>query len=68
MPRMMMELDDRLVAEAQRVTGARTRRAAIETALEELVRRRKAAELARLAGKVQIRLTRQALRTMRTRR
>jgi len=49
MPRMMVDLDDQLVAEAQRVTGARTKRAAIETALEELVRRRRAAELAKLA-------------------
>jgi len=65
MPRMMVELDDRLLAEAQRVTGARTKRAAIEVALEELVRRRKAAELAKLAGKVPIRLTRRALRVMR---
>ncbi|TMI81207.1 MAG: type II toxin-antitoxin system VapB family antitoxin [Bacillati bacterium ANGP1] len=65
MPRMMVELDDRLLAEAQRITGARTKRAAIETALEELVRRRKAAELAKLAGKVPIRLTQRALRGMR---
>jgi Arc/MetJ family transcription regulator len=65
MPRMMVDLDDQLVAEAQRVTGARTKRAAIETALEELVRRRRAAELAKLAGRVPIRLTRRALRAMR---
>ncbi len=65
MPRMMVELDDRLLAEAQRVTGARTKRATIEAALEELVRRRKAAELAKLAGKVPIRLTQRALRVMR---
>ena len=65
MPRMMVDLDDQLVAEAQRVTGARTKRAAIETALEELVRRRRAAELAKLAGRVPIRLRRRALRAMR---
>jgi Arc/MetJ family transcription regulator len=64
-PRMMVELDDRLLAEAKRVTGVRTKRAAIETALKELVRRRRAAELAKLAGKVPIRLTRRALRAMR---
>ncbi|HEV2283957.1 MAG TPA: type II toxin-antitoxin system VapB family antitoxin [bacterium] len=62
---MMVELDDRLVAEAKRVTGVRTKRAAIETALKELVRRRRAAELAKLAGKVPIRLTQRALRAMR---
>lgn len=65
MPRMMVELDDRLLAEAKRVTGVRTKRAAIETALKELVRRRRAAELAKLAGKVPIRLTQRALRAMR---
>jgi Arc/MetJ family transcription regulator len=65
MPRMMVELDDDLLAEAKRLTGARTKRAAIETALAELVRRRKAAELATFAGRVPIRLTRRRLRTMR---
>lgn len=65
MPRMMVQLDDQLLAEVKRLTGARTKRAAIETALAELVRRRKAAELAKLAGKVPIRLTRRELRAMR---
>lgn len=65
MPRMMVELDDRLLEEAKRLTGARTKRAAIETALRELVRRRKAAGLARLAGKVPIALTRRDLQAMR---
>jgi len=62
---MMVELDDLLLAEAKRLTGARSKRAAIETALVELIRRRKAAELARFAGKVRIRLTQRALRAMR---
>ncbi len=65
MPRMMVQLDDRLLAEAKRLTGARTKRAAIETALAELVRRRKAAELAAFAGKISIRLTRRELQAMR---
>lgn len=65
MPRMMVQLDDQLLAEVKRLTGARTKRAAIETALVELVRRRKAADLAKLAGKVRIRLTHRQLRTMR---
>jgi Arc/MetJ family transcription regulator len=64
-PRMMVELDDQLLAEAQRVTGARSKRAAIERALVELIRRRKTAELAGLAGKVRIRLTHRRLRAMR---
>ncbi len=65
MPRMMVQLDDRLLEEVKRLTGARTKRAAIEAALAELVRRRKAAELAKLASKVPIRLTRRELRAMR---
>jgi Arc/MetJ family transcription regulator len=65
MPRMMVEIDDRLLEEAQRLSGARTKKAAIETALRELVRRRKSRELAGLAGKVDINLTRRDLRIMR---
>lgn len=65
MPRMMVEIDDRLLEEARRLSGTRTKRAAIETALRELVRRRRAAELARLAGKVEIALTPRGLRAMR---
>ncbi len=65
MPRMMVEIDDRLLEEARRLSGARTKKAAIEAALRELVRRRKSGELARLAGKVEIALTRRDLRTMR---
>lgn len=65
MPRMILDLDDRLLEEAKRLTGARTNRAAIQTALEEMVRRRRAAELAKLVGKVPIRLTQRALRVMR---
>lgn len=65
MPRMMVEIDDRLLEEAKRLSGTRTKRATIEAALRELVRRRKAAELARLAGKVKIALTPRDLREMR---
>lgn len=65
MTRMMVQLDSRLLEEAKRLTGARTKRAAIETALRELVRRRKAAELAAFAGRVPLRLTRRELRAMR---
>ncbi len=65
MPRMMVELDDRLLEEAKRLSGARTKRAAIEAALRELVRRHKSAGLAKLGGKVDIRLTRRDLDAMR---
>lgn len=65
MPRMMVEIDDRLLEEARRLSGARTKRAAIEAALRELVRQGRSRELARLAGKVDIALTRRDLRVMR---
>lgn len=65
MPRMMVEVDDRLLEEARRLSGVRTKKAAIEAALRELVRRRKSGELARLSGKVDIALTRRDLRIMR---
>jgi Arc/MetJ family transcription regulator len=65
MPRMMVEIDDRLLDEATRLTGAPSKRATIETALRELVRRHKTAGLAKLAGKVRIGLTRRDLKAMR---
>lgn len=65
MPRMMVTIDDALLAEARRLTGARTKRETIEMALREAVRRRKLAELAAMAGRVNIRLTRRQLDAMR---
>jgi len=62
---MMVEIDDRLLEEARRLSGARTKKGAIEAALRELVRRRRSGELAGLAGTVDIALTRRDLRTMR---
>ncbi|MGQ0548518.1 MAG: type II toxin-antitoxin system VapB family antitoxin [Armatimonadota bacterium] len=61
----MVEIDDRLLEEARRLSGARTKKGAIEVALRELVRRRRSRELADLAGKVDIALTRRDLRAMR---
>lgn len=66
MPRMMVTIDDALLAEARRLTGARTKRETIEMALREAVRRRKLVELAAMAGRVNIRLTRRQLDAMRT--
>ncbi len=62
---MMVEIDDRLLDQARRLAGTRTKRATIETALRELIRRRMAAELARLAGRVDITITPRDLRAMR---
>lgn len=48
-------LDEELVAEAFRVTGARTKRELVHMALEELVRVRRKRNLAELAGRIQLR-------------
>jgi Arc/MetJ family transcription regulator len=50
--RTNVDLDDALVAEAFRLTGVRTKRALLHLALEELVRIKKKANLAELAGKI----------------
>lgn len=65
MPRMMVDIDDALLEKARRLSGARTKKGAIEAALRELVRRRRSRELAELAGKVDVALTRRDLRNMR---
>ena len=50
--RTNVDLDDALVEEAFRLTGVRTKRALLHLALEELVRIKKKANLADLAGKI----------------
>ena len=45
-------LDDELVAEAQRITGARTKREVVELALRELVAREKRLGVLALRGRV----------------
>jgi len=45
-------LDDELVQEAFRLTGARTKRELISTALRELVRARRKKDLLDLAGRI----------------
>jgi Arc/MetJ family transcription regulator len=52
MMRTNIEIDDHLLAEARRLTGVRTKRAAVELALRELVDRRRRLALLELAGKV----------------
>ncbi len=47
-------LDDELVAEALRVSGARTKRAVVDLALRELVARHRQRALRRLAGEALI--------------
>lgn len=48
-------LDDELVQEAFRLTGARTKRELIHTALQELVRIRRKKDLMELAGRIRFR-------------
>lgn len=68
MPRMMVEIDDRLLTEARRLCGAPTKRQTIEVALRELIRRHRLIELAAMGGTVPVKLTRADLRGMRERR
>jgi Arc/MetJ family transcription regulator len=50
--RLNVELDPRLLEEAVEVSGARSKREAIETALREMVRRHRIAALIGRAGSV----------------
>lgn len=43
-------LDDRIVKEAMRLTGARTKRELVDLALRDLIARRKQADILALAG------------------
>jgi len=53
--RANMILDDELLREAFRLTGARTKRELIEMALRELVRTRGKKDLMELAGRIRLR-------------
>ena len=48
-------LDDELVEEAFRVTGARTKRELVGLALKELIRVRRKKNLAELSGRIRLR-------------
>ena len=48
-------LDDELMAQARRLTGARTNREVLRLALQELVRQRSKKDLADLAGRIRFR-------------
>ncbi len=52
--RTTMSLDDGLVKELMKVTGARTKTAAIHLAISEFLRRKKIEELLALEGKIQL--------------
>ncbi|HEX9774766.1 MAG TPA: type II toxin-antitoxin system VapB family antitoxin [Actinomycetota bacterium] len=50
--RTNINIDDGVLREAQRLTGARTKREAVDIALRELVARHQRAEILKLRGKV----------------
>lgn len=50
--RTNIEIDDRLLEKAQRLSGLRTKRAVVEAGLKTLVRLKEQEEILRLAGKV----------------
>jgi len=57
MTRLMAEIRE----EARRLSGARTKRATIELALKELVRRERARRIIEHAGRIELDLTREEL-------
>lgn len=61
MVRLSVSVDPELLEEAVRVSGAGSKREAIEIALRELVRRRRLARLAERAGTVDLAITRDDL-------
>ena len=52
--RTNIEIDDALLAEAQELAGTRTKKATVEFALAELIRRRKAKGLLSYRGEVDL--------------
>ena len=52
--RTNIDIDDDLLAEAQSLAGTATKKATVEFALLELIRRRKAKSLMELRGKVEM--------------
>ena len=52
--RTNIEIDDALIAEAQELAGTRTKKATVEFALAELIRRRKAKGLLAYRGAVDL--------------
>lgn len=59
--RLSVTLDPDLVEEAVRVSGARSKREAIEAALKEFIRRRRLARMIERGGKVALALARNDL-------
>ena len=51
--RTNIEIDDKLIEEAQQLTGLKTKRAVVEEGLKTLIRIKRQREILKLAGKVQ---------------
>jgi Arc/MetJ family transcription regulator len=50
--RTNIDIDDQVLREAQRLTGARTKREAVDIALRDLVARHRRVDILRLRGRV----------------
>ena len=65
MAKTLLDIEEELLDEARRLAKVRTKREAVEVALREFVRRRRADNLAQTAGKSTIRWTPADIRGMR---
>jgi len=65
MHRTNIELDERLVAEAKKLTHLKTKKELVHYALQELVRKKKRKQLLKLAGKVEWKGNLEAMRKSR---
>lgn len=55
--RTTLAIDEKLLDEAKTLSGAKTKKEAVEIALDEFVRKKKARKLLDLEGKVELSLT-----------
>lgn len=62
---MTVAIDEELLTEARQLSGAKTKKEAIEIALRELVRRFRRREVAAHAGTIELELTQEDLRRAR---
>jgi Arc/MetJ family transcription regulator len=52
--RTTLSIDEDLLKEAEKLSGAKTKKETVEMALEEFVRRRKSRKLVELEGKIEL--------------
>lgn len=65
MTRMSIALDPELLEEAQRLSGARTKRETVQRALEHYVSLLRRRQIAEHAGRIELDLTQEILESMR---